>query len=189
MKAPPIPASAKSRLFHTSEKNPRESPIRSGMTILTSDREVTKTFMILLIRSPFGSGKNLDRFHWGPAEIHRLACAGRPAFRHVLLRSIWLIICSRTFVAKRPRTDPSEPNSGTRLLPWVSDGDLDARPRLSALVEFFGQHQPAVFWNRRLRHRPLHQQCARRVHDRIRDLQPLAPHQPFKPATSPAARR
>jgi len=27
-----------------------------------------------------------------------------------------------TFIAERPRTDPSEPNSGTRLLPRVSDG-------------------------------------------------------------------
>src|SRR3954454_12835438 len=27
-----------------------------------------------------------------------------------------------------PRTDPSEPNSGTRLLPWVSDGKAHTRP-------------------------------------------------------------
>jgi hypothetical protein len=29
-----------------------------------------------------------------------------------------------------PRTDPSEPNSGTRLLPRVSDGEARTRPRM-----------------------------------------------------------
>jgi putative transposase len=33
-----------------------------------------------------------------------------------------------TFIAERPRTDPSGPNSGTRLLPRVSDGEAHIRP-------------------------------------------------------------
>ena len=32
-----------------------------------------------------------------------------------------------------PRTDPSEPNSGTRLLPRVSDGEAHARPGMKDL--------------------------------------------------------
>jgi hypothetical protein len=44
VKAAPIPASEKARSFHTSEKNPRVSPMRCGNTILMSGSEVSMNF-------------------------------------------------------------------------------------------------------------------------------------------------
>ena len=38
-----------------------------------------------------------------------------------------------TLISERPPDNPSEPNSGTRLLPWVSNGEPHAGPRMEYL--------------------------------------------------------
>jgi hypothetical protein len=36
----------------------------------------------------------------------------------------------RDALPSTPRTDPDEPNSSIRLLPWVCDGEAQIRPRM-----------------------------------------------------------
>ena len=79
------------------------------------------TIAVVLDRRPYRPGKR----NYIPVMIIALA-ASLVLGRHLL--SLLYMFAVGTPISERPRTDPSEPNSGTRLLPRVSNGKAQQTP-------------------------------------------------------------